>query len=103
MSIKVKRCDFIHFFIHFCRHDEVIAAVSLNFDPAVSAVAERLRLGRVITKKEAEYVKAAYLCTFESNFILIMLTEMETKEKTVLYSYLSNLRNTGANLTKDLH
>uniref|UniRef100_A0A3Q0STV6 Apoptosis inducing factor mitochondria associated 5 n=1 Tax=Amphilophus citrinellus TaxID=61819 RepID=A0A3Q0STV6_AMPCI len=33
--------------------DEVIAAAGLNFDPAVSAVAERLASGKVITKKEA--------------------------------------------------
>lgn len=39
-----------------CRNDEVIAAAGLNFDPAVSAVAERLSSGKVITKKEAQYV-----------------------------------------------
>uniref|UniRef100_A0A3B3ZQ92 Rieske domain-containing protein n=1 Tax=Periophthalmus magnuspinnatus TaxID=409849 RepID=A0A3B3ZQ92_9GOBI len=33
--------------------EKVIAAVSLNFDPAVSAVAERLLSGRAITKIEA--------------------------------------------------
>lgn len=39
------------------RNDEVIAAAGLNFDPAVSAVAERLSSGKVITKKEAQYVR----------------------------------------------
>jgi hypothetical protein len=38
------------------RDDEVIAAASLNYDPAVSAVAERFAAGNTITKKEAEYV-----------------------------------------------
>uniref|UniRef100_A0A3B4GMM7 Apoptosis-inducing factor 3-like n=1 Tax=Pundamilia nyererei TaxID=303518 RepID=A0A3B4GMM7_9CICH len=33
--------------------EEVIAAAGLNFDPAVSAVAERLATGKVITKDEA--------------------------------------------------
>lgn len=30
--------------------------MSLNYDPAVSAVAERFAAGKVITKKEAQYV-----------------------------------------------
>ncbi|XP_030009369.1 apoptosis-inducing factor 3-like [Sphaeramia orbicularis] len=38
----------------YIKNDQVIAAVSLNFDPAVSAVAERLVTGKVITKKEAQ-------------------------------------------------
>ncbi|KAM6907405.1 apoptosis-inducing factor 3-like [Xenentodon cancila] len=38
----------------YIKNDEVIAAAGLNFDPAVSAVAERLFSGRVITKKEAQ-------------------------------------------------
>ncbi|XP_070699220.1 apoptosis-inducing factor 3-like [Pempheris klunzingeri] len=38
----------------YIKDDEVIAAASLNFDPAVSAVASRLVAGKVITKKEAE-------------------------------------------------
>ncbi|KAM3601944.1 uncharacterized protein V6R79_021782 [Siganus canaliculatus] len=38
----------------YIKDDEVIAAVSLNYDPAVSAVAERLIAGQVITRKEAE-------------------------------------------------
>ncbi|XP_054482363.1 apoptosis-inducing factor 3 [Anoplopoma fimbria] len=38
----------------YIKNDEVIAAASLNFDPAVSAVAERFVAGKVITKKEAE-------------------------------------------------
>uniref|UniRef100_A0A3Q2R167 Apoptosis inducing factor mitochondria associated 5 n=1 Tax=Fundulus heteroclitus TaxID=8078 RepID=A0A3Q2R167_FUNHE len=37
----------------FLANDEVIAAVGLNYDPVVSAVAERLLSGKVITKKEA--------------------------------------------------
>ncbi|CAI5643207.1 unnamed protein product [Oreochromis niloticus] len=38
----------------YIKDDEVIAAAGLNFDPAVSAVAERLATGKVITKKEAQ-------------------------------------------------
>ncbi|XP_020491155.2 apoptosis-inducing factor 3-like [Labrus bergylta] len=38
----------------YIKDDEVIAAASLNYDPAVSAVAERLVTGKVISKKEAE-------------------------------------------------
>ncbi|XP_044079085.1 apoptosis-inducing factor 3 [Siniperca chuatsi] len=38
----------------YIKNDEVIAAASLNYDPAVSAVAERFAAGKVITKKEAE-------------------------------------------------
>ncbi|KAG7516910.1 apoptosis-inducing factor 3-like [Solea senegalensis] len=38
----------------YIKNDEVIAVASLNYDPAASAVAERLASGRVITKKEAE-------------------------------------------------
>ncbi|XP_034406905.1 apoptosis-inducing factor 3 [Cyclopterus lumpus] len=38
----------------YIKNDEVIAAASLNYDPAVSAVAERFVAGKVITKKEAE-------------------------------------------------
>uniref|UniRef100_A0A3B3V145 Apoptosis inducing factor mitochondria associated 5 n=1 Tax=Poecilia latipinna TaxID=48699 RepID=A0A3B3V145_9TELE len=37
----------------FLANDEVIAAVGLDYDPVVSAVAERLLSGKVITKKEA--------------------------------------------------
>ncbi|KAM6911562.1 apoptosis-inducing factor 3-like [Lycodopsis pacificus] len=38
----------------YIKNDEVIAAASLNYDPAASAVAERFVAGKVITKKEAE-------------------------------------------------
>lgn len=38
------------------RNNEVVAAASLNYDPAVSVVAQRLVEGKVITKQEAEYV-----------------------------------------------
>uniref|UniRef100_A0A3Q3MUD2 Apoptosis inducing factor mitochondria associated 5 n=1 Tax=Mastacembelus armatus TaxID=205130 RepID=A0A3Q3MUD2_9TELE len=38
----------------YIKNDEVIAAASLNYDPAASAVAERLMAGKVITKKEAQ-------------------------------------------------
>uniref|UniRef100_A0A3B4ZUP8 Apoptosis-inducing factor 3-like n=1 Tax=Stegastes partitus TaxID=144197 RepID=A0A3B4ZUP8_9TELE len=37
----------------FLANDGVIAAAGLNYDPVVSAVAERLAAGKVITKKEA--------------------------------------------------
>uniref|UniRef100_A0A7N6A145 Rieske domain-containing protein n=1 Tax=Anabas testudineus TaxID=64144 RepID=A0A7N6A145_ANATE len=40
----------------YIKNDEVIAAASLNYDPAASAVAERLISRKVITKKEAQYV-----------------------------------------------
>uniref|UniRef100_A0A8C5N899 Apoptosis-inducing factor 3-like n=1 Tax=Gouania willdenowi TaxID=441366 RepID=A0A8C5N899_GOUWI len=42
------------FLVLYIKEDVVIAAASLNYDPAVSAVAERLVTGRVITKKEAQ-------------------------------------------------
>uniref|UniRef100_A0A8C6NNR9 Apoptosis inducing factor mitochondria associated 5 n=1 Tax=Nothobranchius furzeri TaxID=105023 RepID=A0A8C6NNR9_NOTFU len=38
----------------YIKDDEVIAAVGLNYDPVVSAVAERLLSGKVITKEEAQ-------------------------------------------------
>ncbi|XP_042287700.1 apoptosis-inducing factor 3 [Thunnus maccoyii] len=38
----------------YIKNDEVIAAASLNYDPAVSAVAERFAAGKVITKREAQ-------------------------------------------------
>ncbi|KAF7669080.1 hypothetical protein LDENG_00252000, partial [Lucifuga dentata] len=41
------------FLVLYIKDDEVIAAASLNYDPAVSAIAERLVSGKVITKKEA--------------------------------------------------
>uniref|UniRef100_A0A8C7QMU4 Rieske domain-containing protein n=1 Tax=Oncorhynchus mykiss TaxID=8022 RepID=A0A8C7QMU4_ONCMY len=50
---KVEEQKFLAFYI---KDDEVIAAASLNYDPAVSAVAERFATGNTITKKEAEYV-----------------------------------------------
>uniref|UniRef100_A0A3Q3F6V8 Apoptosis inducing factor mitochondria associated 5 n=1 Tax=Kryptolebias marmoratus TaxID=37003 RepID=A0A3Q3F6V8_KRYMA len=40
----------------YLKNDEVIAAAGLDYDPVVSAVAERLLSGEVITKKEAQYV-----------------------------------------------
>lgn len=64
---------YILIFFPPCRDDEVIAAASLNFDPAVSAVAERLLTGKVITKKEAEYVKT--LCFYYFFFLCIILVE----------------------------
>ncbi|XP_028277925.1 apoptosis-inducing factor 3 [Parambassis ranga] len=38
----------------YIKNDAVIAAAGLNFDPAVSVVAERFVSGKVITKKEAQ-------------------------------------------------
>ncbi|XP_022594440.1 apoptosis-inducing factor 3-like [Seriola dumerili] len=38
----------------YIKNDEVIAAASLNYDPAASAVAERFAARKVITKKEAQ-------------------------------------------------
>ncbi|XP_062289413.1 apoptosis-inducing factor 3-like [Scomber scombrus] len=51
MKGKVEERKFLAMYI---KNDEVIAAVSLNFDPAVSAIAERFTSGKVITKKEAQ-------------------------------------------------
>uniref|UniRef100_A0AAY5KDC2 Rieske domain-containing protein n=1 Tax=Esox lucius TaxID=8010 RepID=A0AAY5KDC2_ESOLU len=48
---RVEEQKFLAFYI---KNGEVIAAASLNYDPAVSAVAERLATGNVITKEEAE-------------------------------------------------
>ncbi|XP_032388898.1 apoptosis-inducing factor 3 [Etheostoma spectabile] len=42
------------FLVLYIKNEEVIAAASLNYDPAVSAVAERFATGKTITKKEAE-------------------------------------------------
>ncbi|XP_072301897.1 apoptosis-inducing factor 3 [Eucyclogobius newberryi] len=47
---KVEDRKFLGLYI---KDEKVVAAVSLNYDPAVSAVAERLLSGRVITKMEA--------------------------------------------------
>uniref|UniRef100_A0A665TTC2 Apoptosis inducing factor mitochondria associated 5 n=1 Tax=Echeneis naucrates TaxID=173247 RepID=A0A665TTC2_ECHNA len=44
----------------YIKNDEVIAAASLNYDPAASAVAERFAAGQVITKKEAQYIKTFF-------------------------------------------
>uniref|UniRef100_A0AAV2J9I7 Rieske domain-containing protein n=1 Tax=Knipowitschia caucasica TaxID=637954 RepID=A0AAV2J9I7_KNICA len=48
---KVEDRKFLGLYI---KDERVVAAVSLNFDPAVSAVAERLLSGPVITKMEAQ-------------------------------------------------
>lgn len=42
----------------------MIAAVSLNYDPAVSAVAQRLIAGKVITKEEAQYANPIFFKCF---------------------------------------
>ncbi|XP_029923933.1 apoptosis-inducing factor 3 [Myripristis murdjan] len=44
----------LKFLALYIKDDEVIAAASLDYDPAVSAVAERFAAGKVITKKEAQ-------------------------------------------------
>ncbi|XP_045896835.1 apoptosis-inducing factor 3 isoform X1 [Micropterus dolomieu] len=51
MKGKFEDSKFLAFYM---KNDEVIAAASLDYDPAVSAVAERLATGKVITRKEAE-------------------------------------------------
>ncbi|XP_051258027.1 apoptosis-inducing factor 3 [Dicentrarchus labrax] len=48
---KLEDKKFLAFYI---KDNEVIAAAGLNYDPGVSAVAERLLTGKVITKEEAE-------------------------------------------------
>ncbi|XP_029304798.1 apoptosis-inducing factor 3-like [Cottoperca gobio] len=45
----------------YIKNDEVIAAASLSYDPAVSAVAERFVAGKVITRKEAESDELSWL------------------------------------------
>lgn len=57
------------------RNDEVIAAASLNYDPAASAVAERFAAGKVITKKEAQY---------EHFFLLFLIKQELVETKTEL-------------------
>lgn len=61
--IKIKQFKYIYYnYDDFtCRDDEVIAAASLNYDPAVSVVAQRLVAGKVITRKEAEWVKSVFM------------------------------------------
>lgn len=68
----LQKCLIIH--VVYCfpawRDDEVVAAASLNYDPAVSAVAQRLQEGKVITKREAEYVSLVFMrlyFVFEAN------------------------------------
>ncbi|XP_075887955.1 apoptosis-inducing factor 3 [Nelusetta ayraudi] len=51
MKGKLEDKKFLAFYI---KNNEVVAAASLNYDPAVSAVAQRLVEGKVITKREAE-------------------------------------------------
>lgn len=46
--------DDMKFLALYIKDGEVIAAASLNFDPATAAVAERFSAGKTITKKEAE-------------------------------------------------
>ncbi|XP_041949624.1 apoptosis-inducing factor 3 [Alosa sapidissima] len=48
---KVEHSKFLALYI---KEDQVVAAAGLNFDPAVSVVAERLATGKVISKAEAE-------------------------------------------------
>ncbi|XP_067113490.1 apoptosis-inducing factor 3-like [Osmerus mordax] len=48
---NVEDLNFLAFYI---KDNEVIAAASLNYDPAVSVIAERFVTGKVITKKEAQ-------------------------------------------------
>ncbi|XP_030638940.1 apoptosis-inducing factor 3 [Chanos chanos] len=48
---KLEDLKFLAFYI---KNNEVVAAAGLNFDPAVSVVAERFAMGKVITKSEAE-------------------------------------------------
>lgn len=67
-----------------CRDEEVIAAAGLNFDPAVSAVAERLATGKVITKDEAQYVKtfSLFYTLFLYSHLLIILVKLNLNNMT---------------------
>lgn len=71
-NCKEKHADSINslYFFVFFRNDEVIAAVGLDYDPVVSAVAERLLSGKVITKKEAQYANSS---DYSSFFIFLNL------------------------------
>lgn len=51
---KSQLCHNLTIFMSLCRGEEVIAAASMNFDPAVSRVAEVMASGKTITKLEAE-------------------------------------------------
>uniref|UniRef100_A0A0E9STG4 Reductase C-terminal domain-containing protein n=1 Tax=Anguilla anguilla TaxID=7936 RepID=A0A0E9STG4_ANGAN len=42
------------FLAFYIKDEEVVAVASLNYDPAVSQVAERMAAGMVITKAQAE-------------------------------------------------
>ncbi|XP_035242345.1 apoptosis inducing factor mitochondria associated 4 [Anguilla anguilla] len=48
---KIEEMKFLAFYI---KDEEVVAVASLNYDPAVSQVAERMAAGKVITKAQAE-------------------------------------------------
>ncbi|KPP63959.1 apoptosis-inducing factor 3-like [Scleropages formosus] len=57
--LKWKREDtFLAFYI---KDNEVVAAVSLNYDPAVSLVADRIASGKAISKVEAESEEISWL------------------------------------------
>uniref|UniRef100_A0A3Q2E6E2 Apoptosis inducing factor mitochondria associated 5 n=1 Tax=Cyprinodon variegatus TaxID=28743 RepID=A0A3Q2E6E2_CYPVA len=64
----------------YIKNDEVIAAVGLNYDPVVSAVAERLLSGKVITKKEAQYEKCSNH-SFLSMFVCFLLSLLQREQK----------------------
>ncbi|KAJ8367898.1 hypothetical protein SKAU_G00079260 [Synaphobranchus kaupii] len=57
---KVEEKKFLAFYI---KDEEVVAAASLNHDPAVSQVAERMAAGKVITKAQAESDDLTWLTT----------------------------------------
>uniref|UniRef100_A0A8C8LQQ5 Rieske domain-containing protein n=1 Tax=Oncorhynchus tshawytscha TaxID=74940 RepID=A0A8C8LQQ5_ONCTS len=75
---KVEEQKFLAFYI---KDDEVIAAASLNYDPAVSAVAERFAAGNTITKKEAEYV-ATHIPLSHCKHIIIFSPGRQTDTST---------------------
>uniref|UniRef100_A0AAX7VB01 Rieske domain-containing protein n=1 Tax=Astatotilapia calliptera TaxID=8154 RepID=A0AAX7VB01_ASTCA len=68
----------------YIKDEEVIAAAGLNFDPAVSAVAERLATGKVITKDEAQYVKSfsLFYTLFLYSHLLIILVKLNLNNMT---------------------
>ncbi|XP_066501400.1 apoptosis-inducing factor 3 [Hoplias malabaricus] len=55
------RFEDMKFLAFYIRDDVVVAAAGLNYDPAVSAIAERLAAGKVITKAEAESDDVSWL------------------------------------------
>ncbi|KAJ8280952.1 hypothetical protein GJAV_G00061430 [Gymnothorax javanicus] len=55
---KIEEMRYLAFYL---KDEEVVAAASLNYDPAVSQVAEKMAAGKVITKAQAESEDLSWL------------------------------------------